>query len=396
MRNLISQLVVCALLVLETKQSLPIWDVMTNCKIPNELEPGVCKNPTDCPAFYDINDVNSIGNTSRLSFVRQLQCTGMADGKICCPRSGSYADPWISMVNITKRVRTKPITVRKRIGTQPEVPCGAPDFTALVNSGEIANIDDFPWMAVLIYEQAMDPVIPGCGGALISKTFVVTAAHCLTGSIIRKKGKLAAVRVGEYDLLNNPDCIIEGQFQECTDEVVDVKPKTITVHPHYNENTASQHHDIGLIELAKPVEFTSFIRHICLPEQGSRQTVKKFNVCGWGRTNFFSADKGNNVPSPIKLKTSLPYFDHVQCSQIYQPQRLQLIDGQICAGGRSVRDTCSGDSGSPLMYYDVNKGAWILSGLVSMGPLHCGTVGMPGIYTNVGEYVSWIKTIAHL
>lgn len=396
MRILLSQLVICALLVIETKQSLPIWDVVTNCKIPNESEPGKCKYPSDCPAFEDINDVNSIGNISRLSFVRQLQCTGADDGKICCPRSRSYVNPWINMVNITKRVRTKPITVKKRIGAHEEVACGVPDFEVLVNSGEIANLEDFPWMAMLIYENAMNPVIPGCGGALISKTFVVTAAHCLQGPVIKNKGKLKTVRFGEYDLLNNPDCIVEGQYQDCTDGIIDAEPKDIIVHPDYKSGSKSQHHDIGLIELAQPIEFSAFIRHICLPDKGSGIPAKKFSVCGWGRTNFFSRGTGTNIQSPIKLKTSLPYVDHGACSEIYQPQSLELISGQICAGGRNAKDTCAGDSGSPLMHFDVKKGVWILSGLVSMGPQHCGTVGRPGIYTNVNEYVSWIKTIAHL
>ncbi|XP_021711070.1 serine protease easter [Aedes aegypti] len=396
MRSLISQLIICALFVIETHQLLPIWGVVTNCTIPNESEMGECELPADCPAFQDINDVNSIGNVSRLSFVSQLQCSGLADGKICCPRRGSYANPWISMTNITKRVRNKPVSVSQRVGIRVEVPCGEPDYEVQVNSGEIAKIDDFPWMAMLIYEKAMNPVTPGCGGALISRSFVITAAHCLTGPIVHKKGALKIVRVGEYDIHNDPDCVVDGQYADCTDGIIDVKPKRIIVHPDYKADSVSQHHDIGLIELDQPVEFTTFIRHICLPDKGSGKIATKFSVCGWGRTDFFSRGKGTNVPSPIKLKTSLPYFDHGKCSEIYQQQRLQLINGQICAGGRNARDTCSGDSGSPLMSFDTKKAAWILSGLVSMGPQNCGTVGKPGIYTNVNEYVPWIKSNAHL
>lgn len=190
MRSLIFRLVISALLVIGTQQSSPIWDVLVNCPIPNESELGDCEYPADCPAFQEINDVNSIGNISRLSFVSQLQCSGLADGKVCCPRRGTYLNPWINVTSLPKKVRAKPVSVSKRIGVRVEVPCGEPDFQLQVNSGEIAKIDDFPWMALLIYEKAVNPISPGCGGALISKSFVVTAAHCLTGPIIQKKGAL--------------------------------------------------------------------------------------------------------------------------------------------------------------------------------------------------------------
>ncbi|XP_065072453.1 CLIP domain-containing serine protease B8-like [Ochlerotatus camptorhynchus] len=396
MQKLTIRLIVCAAFAVCTLQSPPVWDVVTTCHIPNESIQGLCQDPVDCTAYRQINDVTSIGNMSRLSFVKQVQCTGEEEGKVCCPRDGGlYSNPWIDMTNVITRVKQNPLSIKNRVGSQG-MPCGQQDFGMLVNHGQITEIDEFPWMALLIYEKAMNPVVPGCGGALISQSFVVTAAHCLVGPIIQKKGNLKFVRVGEYDLKNDPDCTVEGMYADCTDGIIDVKPRRVIVHPDYVLGSVSQHHDIGLVQLERPLELSVFIRHICLPEPGSSTLGKKFIVCGWGRTNFFSEGREDKIPSPIKLKASLPYFDHGKCSEIYQPQRLQLINGQICAGGHKARDTCSGDSGSPLMSFDKNIKAWVLSGLVSMGPQNCGTAGKPGIYTNVKEYVQWIKTNAHI
>lgn len=397
MQNLVALLGICVgLVVCSPPPSSPVWDVLTPCDIPNESAKGLCKDPVDCSAFQQINDVSSISNVSRLSFLKKIQCLDEeGEGKICCPRDGAlYSNPWINVVKVRTRAPHNPFSVANRVNGGEE--CGQQDYGMLVNQGQITEIDEFPWMALLIYEKAMNPVVPGCGGALISHSFVVTAAHCLVGPIIQKKGNLKFVRVGEYDLNNNPDCTILGDYCDCTDGIIDLKPKRTIVHPDYVAGAVSQHHDIGLVQLERPVEFTAFIRHICLPKPGSGATSKKFSVCGWGRTDFFREGAGTTAPSPIKMKTSLPYFDHGKCSQIYQPQRLQLINGQICAGGHKARDSCSGDSGSPLMFYDVKMQAWVLSGLVSMGPQNCGIDGKPGIYTNINEYVPWIQANANL
>jgi secreted trypsin-like serine protease len=68
-----------------------------------------------------------------------------------------------------------------------------------------------------------------------------------------------------------------------------------------------------------------------------------------------------------------------------------MINSKICAGGEVGKDSCRGDSGGPLMSTDPNTRNWVTSGVVSIGPQNCGTTGIPGIYTNVKDYVAWIK-----
>lgn len=90
------------------------------------------------------------------------------------------------------------------------------------------------------------------------------------------------------------------------------------------------------------------------------------------------------------MKARLPFVEQSECQKNFTGY--QLTSGQICAGGRR-QDSCNGDSGSPLMFYDWKNGVWVLSGIVSIGRKDCGMVGSPGIYSSVVEYLPWIKFV---
>lgn len=59
------------------------------------------------------------------------------------------------------------------------------------------------------------------------------------------------------------------------------------------------------------------------------------------------------------------------CIDFYRQHQLNLGKRHLCAGGVEGFDTCSGDSGAPLMGYDEQdpfNRAWYLAGVVSFGP----------------------------
>lgn len=93
--------------------------------------------------------------------------------------------------------------------------------------------------------------------------------------------------------------------------------------------------------------------------------------------------------SPVKLKATIRISNRQQCTNLYKRRRrIQVGDGEICAGGEKGVDSCYGDSGGPLMV--IRELKWYLAGVVSFGEYPCGKEGTPGLYTNVAYYLDWI------
>lgn len=64
--------------------------------------------------------------------------------------------------------------------------CGA-QFSNRIFGSDITDIGEFPWMVLLLYNNTRKY---GCGGALISRRYVLTAAHCVSGKKYEEKGVL--------------------------------------------------------------------------------------------------------------------------------------------------------------------------------------------------------------
>lgn len=97
------------------------------------------------------------------------------------------------------------------------------------------------------------------------------------------------VRLREYDLNNDIDCLIsEDEYEDCSEEKLDVPPQRVIAHPEYDANSSQQHHDIGLIEIQLTEAYSDFLSPICLPtswKDAGHQLGKMLTVTGWGRTD---------------------------------------------------------------------------------------------------------------
>ncbi|VEN56987.1 unnamed protein product [Callosobruchus maculatus] len=373
----------------------------------------ICLTPNNeratCKSIYDCNILLSVIRTKdqrQLRFLKQSQCEGYYNGDplVCCGTDNNFA----LIATTTQRGRRPRPTTTTTTERQeyrdwdnggdggergnsnsnrgrellPSInQCGFQEVDRIYGGTETA-IGEFPWMAMLQYQNTLTGSKRyACGGSLISARYVLTAGHCVAGEIEQKVGRLIKARLGEHDTRQERDCISD---RVCNQPPVDMDVQSFHAHPNYNPDDQQKYNDIALVKLRDPVRFTTYIRPICLPQPGERASVgQKVTVAGWGRTE-------RRTNSPVKLKVQIPIADSDVCRNVFSRAGFRLRRSQICAGGERGKDSCTGDSGGPLMKTRASDSSqWYIEGIVSYGA-QCGTEGWPAVYTNVASFLDWI------
>ncbi|XP_042563442.1 trypsin [Clupea harengus] len=201
-----------------------------------------------------------------------------------------------------------------------------------------------------------------CGGTVINKYWILTAAHCDVGI------DHMLIIAGDYSL-----SMYEGTEQF-------YRPHLLIAHPEYNMTTHNA--DIMLIKLRAPVVLNGYVSIAPLSRQDA--SVAEGRVCrvsGWGRTS----PAGGQIPSILRT-VKLPIVSTARCNST-DSFNGNITENMICAGySTGGKDACKGDSGGPL----VCEGR--VYGIVSWGE-GCADARYPGVYTAVARYRRWIDRI---
>ncbi|CAH0715054.1 unnamed protein product, partial [Brenthis ino] len=348
------------------------------CFTPDGNE-GTCVDLYTCPTLTNL--LKQPVDKESKSYVQNSRCEGPAKYNVCC---GPPRNPNVGTMRNCNPTAAPP---------DPRTECCGLDSSSgnKIFGGNVTAIDQYPWLTILEYVGTRDKKIKLlCGGVLISGRYVLTAAHCVDGPVLRV-GKPTNVRLGEYNIGSSggPDCVeVEGGGQDCTNGVTLVPIEKVIKHPLYDPASTLRRHDIALLRLQFNAPYNDFIRPICLPTSDIALTKPPLMLyaAGWGAVSEYESF------SNIKLHVDLPYKTLQECQPSYNVanRRVQLWQGQLCAGGELGKDTCKGDSGGPLMLD--NTRIYTVVGIVSFGPTPCGLDNVPGVYTKVYEYLPWIRT----
>ncbi|XP_057693509.1 ovochymase-2 [Corythoichthys intestinalis] len=226
-----------------------------------------------------------------------------------------------------------------------------------------------------------------CGGVILSSRWIMTAAHCFLSF---SKGFLSGVTVvvGEYD----------RRVEDAEEQVISIK--SISFHEKYQHDVPMSF-DVALVQLDQKIQLGSFVQPICLPLPDESSPIHTSCVVGgWGRIK----ERGR-LPAILR-EVQLDLVDPAKCKYVLQTvtRALHAANTVVCAGQeRGGRDTCQGDSGSPLVCRARSgSGRWEALGITSWGK-GCGRSwgnnssrpptkrGSPGIFTNVRLLLPWIK-----
>lgn len=359
------------------------------CRTPHARS-GTCIPRTQCPSFEKYFDPDRILDREELRFIQLSQCSSDPP-KLCCPdripttTASTPIERQVAATTTTTTTTQRPVPVKliQQVLPNPtNYECGVDILADRIYGGVATELDEFPWYALLQYESRRGIPEFHCGGSLISLRYVLTAAHCLDNDKLDGGMRFVGVRLGEHNTATDPDCTDdeEEKYRWCAESPQNFAAEEIILHPEYRRNDRSQTHDIALIRLDRNARETNFVTPICLPGTGftPSEPGKNMTIVGFGHT-------GRRSHSGVKQKARVPVWDQRRCQEKWTS--ITLTEGQLCAGGDYNIDSCTGDSGGPMM---VQRLYWTLEGVVSFGN-RCGLEGWPGVYTRVSSYMDWIR-----
>ncbi|XP_037732176.1 chymotrypsin-2-like [Drosophila subpulchrella] len=236
----------------------------------------------------------------------------------------------------------------------------APPLGRVVN-GTDSSVEKYPYVISMRGSTGSH----SCGGSIISKQFVMTAAHCTAG----RKASDLSVQYGVTTIsASGPN-------------VVGVKK--IIQHADYNpyNNYAN---DISLLMVEEPFEFDGVtVAPVQLPDlaYATPQTDAGGEgvLVGWGLN-----ETGGYIQNTLQ-EVGLKIYSDEECTARHEGSTdpRYHICGGVDEGGKGQ---CSGDSGGPLIY----NGQQV--GIVSWSIKPCTVAPYPGVYCKVSQYVDWIRS----
>lgn len=252
---------------------------------------------------------------------------------------------------------------KRRVLTRRKQRRKKPTATPYILGGVEVTPNAFPMMVSI---QAWGSNI--CGGVLIHRSWVLTAAHCLGDPWDASD---LEVKAGVHDITKSSS----------KQQTIGVDQQII----HSGHNSHTDVNDIGLLKLSRPVTITSAVNIVSLPSSDAADGTM-CQALGWGHVGGKTGWGFNTFPDKLR-GVKLPIVPQSTCGQATW-HGTKLTANMLCAGyAAEKKDTCTGDSGGPLLCKVGNKVR--VTGIISWGD-GCGKPNKPGVYVRVTKFLNWI------
>ncbi|XP_011205096.2 chymotrypsin-2-like isoform X6 [Bactrocera dorsalis] len=215
-----------------------------------------------------------------------------------------------------------------------------------IYGGQNAAEGQFPYQVLVT--RADDGYITVCGGAIISRNYVLTAAHCVNG-------------------YSPWDYSIRAGTVEFNSGGVEIQVADVKIHPQYSDSN----YDIALLRLSSPLSFNDKIKPVSLACTDFPDGTPVI-ITGWGGVS------SGGLADQLQYNTVYT-LNHDSCVE-----RLNTLDDSMrCLDKSAGNGICGGDSGGPAVANGV------LIGISSFGVNGCDS-SLPNGFTDVVYTRDWI------
>jgi len=260
-----------------------------------------------------------------------------------------------------------------------------PQVESRIVNGRAASANEWPWQVQIRRNGAHL-----CGGMIVSRDWVLTAAHCVWDLFGPADRAAFSIVAGEHVL----SAASANEQQRTAAEIV--------IHPNYGGarrigdtiHLASQLNDAALIRLNQPLSLNSRVASIALSNAYLPAGTEVW-ATGWGLTNFESDE-----PSDVLQELQSAVVDPVLCANVLADEVLEDLGARspvrvesshLCMSklAPNAHDSCSGDSGGPVVTRD-SAGRWSLVGITSWGSIECDSYSAN---TDIRAVKPWIDSV---
>ncbi|MGE0285360.1 MAG: trypsin-like serine protease [Bradyrhizobium sp.] len=252
-----------------------------------------------------------------------------------------------------------------------------------VIGGDPADEGAWPWQVALYSLNARGEYSSICGGSLIDKSWVLTAAHCLRTTDAKNYRIVEGASRIDRILRSN------GKGRALAIE---------RVIPHETYDGKRIQNDIALLKLASSARSQPVV--LAFPEGGPLEEVGRTSIItGWGAVRPYDPETWTDPNTHEKLKPWDPryFLDRLQqadlpiidCKQAPKAWHSSMDRRNLCTYIHDeTRSSCQGDSGGPLVAKR-EDGSFAQIGVVSYGGSPCNR--NPSVFSRVSAFKDWIE-----
>ncbi|GLH15205.1 Chymotrypsin-2 [Gryllus bimaculatus] len=215
-----------------------------------------------------------------------------------------------------------------------------------IKGGERTKIRYHPYQVSVMYFQYL------CGGSIISKHWVLTAAHCLNST----NPFHYHVRAGSNYFM------FGGTIYEVS-----------RIHRFKEFNHKNRDYDVGLVRIAGEFTYGPLVQPISLSNSAPRPGTSA-TIAGWGLTSH------NGSFSTHLRAVRLSVAPQTSCRRTFALMNERRFCAGPAPGGGAA---CAGDSGGALVAAGVQLGVQVAS--------RCDLPEAPTIFMNVAYFRDWIE-----